>query len=96
MSRYNYFAEIVPDGYAFTAAPSANFGFMAVGISLLNRGAQKVEYSFDGTNVHGDLDPADESVDRTFTHRLESKLWLRAADGYSSIRVEAWGGWGRT
>lgn len=93
MSRYNFFANVVPDGYAFFATPQINFGFLTQGISLLNRGSQKVEYSFDGENVHGDLLAGDSFQ---FDARAESKMWLRAADGYSTIRVEAWGGWGRT
>ena len=96
MSRYNYFNEVTTDGYSFSAAPQDNFGFMSVGFSLVNRGSGLTEYSFDGTNVHGDLDPTDGSAGLVFDNRLESKVWLRAADGYSTIRIEAWGGWGRT
>lgn len=95
MSKYNYFSEITVDGYDFPTTPQVEFGFITQGISLLNRGNFIIEYSFDGTNVHGDLNSADASYNMMFNNRLESKMWLRAVDGYGELRVEAWGSWGR-
>ena len=95
MSRYNYFDEINVDGYSFPTDPQADFGFLSTGISFLNRSAFIFEYSFDGSTVHGDLDPADASIGLSFDNRVESTVWFRAVDGYGNVRVEAWGIWGR-
>lgn len=96
MSKWNYFEVITVDGYSFPTEPQVNFGFLAQGFSFLNRGSKIIEYSFDGTTLHGDLNPSDESVQLTFNNRAECKVWMRGDDGYGDIRIEAWGGWGRS
>lgn len=95
MSKYNYFDVITVDGYDFPTIPQAKFRLISSGISLINRGSYTIEYSFDGETVHGDLNPADESVAMLFSNRVESVMWFRAVDGYGPVRVEAWGEWGR-
>ena len=95
MSRYNYFDVITVDGYDFPASAQARFGFISQSITLLNRGSYVIQYSFDGSTLHGDLNPSDESKGLTFDSRIESKMWFRAVDGYGPVRVEAWGEWGR-
>lgn len=95
MSRFNFFRVISVDGYGFPASPQARFNFISQGISLLNRGSKIIEYSFDGTNLHGDLDPSDDSIGFTFDGRQESVVYFRGKDGYGDVRVEAWGDWGR-
>jgi len=96
MSKWNYFNEVTVDGYDFPTQPQANFHFNSQGFSLLNRGSYTIEYSFDGTTLHGDLDPTDESKGLTFDFRVENKVWFRAVGGYSIVRVEAWGGYGNS
>lgn len=92
MSKFNYFKKVTITNTAFTTSPDANFGFNASGLSLLNRGSIVVEYSFDGENVHGDLNPSDPSVGVTFDQRAENKVWLRLAiAGSAEVRIEAWG-----
>jgi len=95
MSRFNYFENISVDGYSFPTVPQAQFNFIAQGISFLNRGSKILQYSFDGTNVHGDLDPSDASAGLTFDSRNEHRVWFKGDDGYGTVRVEAWGGWGK-
>ena len=90
MSKFNYFEVIAVDGYAFPAEPQAVFGFNSQGFMLLNRGAHVIEYSFDGTALHGDLNPADASRGVVFDMRAECKVWFRSLDGYGTVRVEAW------
>ena len=97
MSRYNYFNNLTVDGYAFPATPQVNFDFISDGITFLNRDTTATfQYSFDGTNIHGDLVPNTPVAGVTFDNRVESKVWFRGVDGYGIVRVEAWGGWGRT
>ena len=93
MSKYNYFSVISVDGYDFPEIPQANFKFISQALMLLNRGDYVVEYSFDGVNVYGDLDPSDESRGVVCDNRFEDKIWFRAVDGYGVVRVEAWRGW---
>jgi len=95
MSKYNYFQEILIDEYDFPTTPQVDFGFMSQGIALLNRGSFTIVYSFNGTDEHGDLRSDDASAGIIFDNRLESKVWFKAKGGYGSVRVEAWGQWGR-
>jgi hypothetical protein len=96
MSKWNYFSVETVDGYSFPEVPQVNFNFLSQGFSFLNRGSNVIQYSFDGTTLHGDLNPSDSSASITFDHRIESKVWFRGGDGYGDVRVEAWGGWGRS
>lgn len=89
MSQFNYFEVITVDVTDFPEAPQVAFGFNSQGIILLNRGTGVVEYSFDGVNVHGDLNPDDASVGAAFDGRVESKIFFRAAST-ETVRVEAW------
>jgi len=91
MSRFNYFTNLLVDGYAFPDTPQVNLGFNSQGIAFLNKSSiYTIQYSFNGTTIHGDLDPADESKGIIFDHRIESKIWFRAVGGYATVRVEAW------
>lgn len=94
MSKYNYFLVVTVDGYSFPDDPQVNFGFVSQGLTLLNRGHKTILYSFDGTYVHGDLNPNDASKGLTFDSRFEDKLWFCGYDGYGTVRVEAWQGSG--
>lgn len=94
MSKWNYFNEVTVNETSFPDDPQVNFHFNSQGFSFLNRGAQIVQYSFDGTTVHGDLNPGDNSKERIFDIRVECKVWFKVASGSSAVRVEAWGGYG--
>jgi hypothetical protein len=95
MSRYNFYEEITMDGYSFPTTPQVTFGFLSSGITLLNRGSYIIHYSFNGTDIHGDLDPSDASIGAVFDNRVESSIWFKAVAGFSPVRVEAWGFSGR-
>jgi len=97
MSRFNFFEVVTVDGYDFPTTPQVSFGFISQGISLLNRGTSILEYSFGGggTVLHGDLDPNDQSVGFFTDARNESVIFFRGKDGYGTVRVEAWGSFGR-
>lgn len=90
MSKFNYFGVIAADGYAFPATPQAVFGFNSYGFSFLNRSAHIIQYSFDGSTIHGDLNPTDGSKGMSFDSRCECTVWFRGLDGYGNVRVEAW------
>jgi len=90
MSKYNYFSVLDVDGYAFPTEPQASFDFNSQGFMFLNRGSHAIQYSFDGSTVHGDLNPLDASRGLTFDGRCECKAWFKGVDGYGTVRVEAW------
>ena len=59
--------------------------------SMVNEGNVKVEYSFNGNTLHGDMTPGTSTSSITFDNRKVSKIWFRVPDGGSAIvRVEAW------
>ena len=91
MSKYNFFSKFDVDGYDFPEEPQVSIDFHSIGISFLNKGDFIIEYSFDGSTLHGDLDPSDVSAGLVFDNRVESKIFFRSVDGYSTVRVEVWG-----
>ena len=95
MSKWNYFNLVTVDGYAFSTYPQINFHFIPNSFTFLNRGHKTIQYSFDGSTLHGDLNPNDDSSFLKFSNRQEDKVWFRGLDGYGTIRVEAWGNFGR-
>lgn len=52
-----------------------------------------VEYSFNGNNVHGELDPTLPTKAMSFDNRPVSKIWFRVKSGSAGpikIRVDSW------
>ena len=60
------------------------------GFSISNEGTAVVEYSFNGTHVHGDLTPGKASESIFFDGRQRYKIWLRTATPGQVVRIEAW------
>ena len=94
MSKFNFFNRINVNSVNFSDHV-ASFGFISSGISFINSSALSsdiVEYSFDGSTLHGDLVPSDTSSALAFDNRFESRVWFRLkTDGPQvNIRVEAW------
>lgn len=56
-------------------------------------GAGVVQYSFNGTDIHGTLDSTNSTAPATLTfeNRPVSKIWFSAISGTPIVRVEAWG-----
>jgi hypothetical protein len=83
------------DGYQ----PDMLITFSTQGIIFTNEtapGAGKiVEYSFNGTTVHGELDAAATSLTKQliFNNRTVAKIWFRVKSGSTgpiTISVQAW------
>lgn len=67
--------------------------FISCGIILLNEGSSGniVQYSFDGQNVHGDMDPDTASAALAFDSRHQDKIYFRLSAGTSAtVRIEVW------
>ena len=86
----NYFKSVFVDGYDFPESPNCNFRFNSKGFMILNRGIHTIEYSFDGVNTHGDLNPNDSTVGMSFDNRCQCAIWFRGTSGLGTVRVEAW------
>lgn len=56
-------------------------------------GAGTVQYSFNGTDIHGTLDSTGSTAPATLTfeNRQLSKIWFSTISGSPVVRVEAWG-----
>ena len=86
-----------PDGYTLADGygPDLIITFPTQGIMFTNESAQTVEYSFNGTTVHGVLNGNTNSTTRSviFNNRVVSLIWFRMKSGStaSDITVTAWG-----
>ena len=73
----------------------ASWTFTSVGIALMVESDEPedvIEYSFNGTTIHGDMVPLMPSEAIIFDNRAQSKIWLRRKTAGSTVlvRVEAW------
>ena len=95
MSKFNFFTRVAVTSTDF-ADQKRSWDFNSSGIMILNASTTAsdiVQYSFDGTNVHGDLVPGTPAAGLTFDNRIESSIFFRLESAGSpvTIRVEAWG-----
>jgi len=91
----NFFAKLQVSNTAFVMAQRAKWDFNSVGLALLvesNDPNDVVQYSFNGTEVHGDLTPLLPSEGIVFDNRFENNVWFRRVTPGSpvTVRVEAW------
>lgn len=93
----NFFTKVSVATTSFaTASQKVAWDFTSTGIALLNEATQPgnvVEYSFDGTTVHGDLSPGLASAGIIFDNRHENTIWFRLKTTVPlpvTIRLETW------
>jgi len=87
-----------PDGYTAKDGygPDIIVSFPTQGVSFINYGgssANTIQYSFNGTTVHGDMVPGTPSQALVFDNRTISMIWFRLSPGsvgVVNLRVEAW------
>ena len=101
---FNYFSKTAvnwtqfgaPDGYTVADGygPDLVITFPTQSLIFLNEGTGVVEYSFNGTTIHGELDSTKSSVTLSFYNRVVSFVWFRVKSGSSgpiNCSVHAWG-----
>jgi len=102
---FNYYKELAvswaqfgaPDGYTLVDGygPDQIITFSTQGIVFTNETPSSVvEYSFNGTTVHGVLDGTLTSTTRTvmFNNRVVSLIWFRLkSGGPATVTTTAWG-----
>lgn len=87
----NYFRRLTVTDTDFPDASQVLFGITGhiTTFSLINESNETIEYSFNGSTLHGDLVPNTPSEALSFSNRPVSKIWFRAPAN-AVIRVEAW------
>lgn len=88
----NFFTHVTVTSSSFSDT-FVQWDFVSQGIALLNLGVATniIEYSFNGTTVHGDLDPSTASAGIIFDNRGECCVYLRLKSGTTAdVRIEAW------
>lgn len=91
---YNYFQKVSVNTAAFATDCDSLITFTTQGLMFLNEGTGVVEFSFNGTTVHGELDSTKASAGLSFDNRVVSKIWFRVKTGSSGpivVSVTAWG-----
>jgi len=88
---YNYFDKLTVsldiDGY-FPTIPQEYIGFPTQCTTLQLESGGPVEYSFNGTTLHGDMTLSLPSQSLIFFDRAVCGIWFR---GSGVVRIEAWG-----
>lgn len=92
---FNLFEKITVTSATFTTEADTVINFRHQrGLSLWNMsGSTTVEYSFNGTTIHGELVGGTAYAGFVWENRVVSQIWLRITSGVSAnVRVEAWAG----
>ncbi len=102
---YNYYKEVTvtsstfggDDGYTAVDGYDCNafiwFKPEAIILYLKSPDNAVLEYSFNGTTLHGELSAASGSLTRmlTFYNRIQSKIWFRVKSGGPiTVQVHSW------
>lgn len=89
---FNFFLRVTVGAASFPTEAQVVFNFRGQqGFTLMNEGSSVIEYSFNGTTLHGDMDSSKDSKTLKFDNRRVNKIWFRLKSGSSSeVRVEAW------
>jgi hypothetical protein len=89
----NYFEKFSIQTTSFDIR--ARWSFTSIGIALMvesHNVEDVIQYSFDGSTVHGDLSPGFPSAAIVFDNRFENTVYFRRATPGDPVvvRVEAW------
>ena len=89
MSANSYFQD--QSGTALTASfVKQEFGFQSFCITLANDSTGTyIEYSFDGTTVHGRIKDTDDQPKIMFFRRHDA-IWVRGESGGEAYRLEVY------
>lgn len=88
---FNFYRKlsVVGANFASTSDILITFPTYTVNFSLESTGV--VQYSFNGTDVHGEMDSTKSSKDLSFQNRQLCKIWFKLISGTGTVRIEAWG-----
>lgn len=91
MAVHNFFKKvtITNNSFAGNATVSIEIPYQK-SFSIVNEGSAVVEYSFDGSTLHGDMTPNSPTAAIFFDNRTCRAIWFRTATPGQVVRVEAW------
>lgn len=96
---FNYYTKLAVSATTFGGSsvdgyqPDIIIKFPTYGLIFLNEGSGVVEYSFNGTTIHGELDSTKASSGLSFDNRVVSLAWFRVKAGSTgpiNISIHAW------
>jgi hypothetical protein len=92
MADPNFYGRFSVSQTAFTERTTV-IPFSTQGVMFLNEGTGVVQYSFNGSTVHGELDSTKASIGKVFDNRVISEIWFCVKSGSTgpiTVSVEAW------
>ena len=89
---YNFWERFTITNTAFDNDANVLFRFRSgpKTIILTLEGATAVQYSFNGSTIHGELITSTDRAQMIFNNRPASKIWFKVAAGSGGVTVEAW------
>lgn len=93
---FNSFTKVSVSATSFsTTDPDVILSWQPRGMIFNTEGSSTntVEYSFNGTTVHGELVPGGNRATLTFYDRCQAMIWFRVKSGSTgpiTVSVEAW------
>jgi hypothetical protein len=96
--QQNFFQKTAVSVSTFNTDCDVLIPFTTQGFQFVNLGTtstQVVEYSFNGNDLHGELNPATGSATQSimFNPRVACKIWFRIQSGSTgpvTVSVQAW------
>lgn len=93
---YNYFQTVTVNWAAFGGGSTDGYGcdlfipFVTQGFILINQSGGSVDYSFDGVNLHGQLDGTNGLLTKLvhFDNRVVDMIWFRGSS--QTVSLQAW------
>ena len=90
----NYFSKVIvtSDGYWNTNCDII-IPFSTQTVMFLNLGTGVVEFSFNGSQIHGELNSGNPSAGMVWDNRTIAKVWFRVQAGSSApitVSIMAW------
>lgn len=86
-STNNYFVDGTTDATSGDFATPKTFGFNSDSLVISNDSGNVIEFSFDGSTIHGNLKSREVL---TFSNKKESDIYLRSTSGADTYRVWAY------
>ncbi len=96
---FNFFEKVSVSATTFGGGsvsgqqPDMRIPFTSYSLMMINEGTGVIEYSFNGTTVHGELDSTKASAALSFDNRVACYIWFRVKSGSSGpivCSVHAW------
>ena len=88
---FNYYKKLTVSSGTFTSNSDVIITFPTYTVNFSLESTGVVQYSFNGTDIHGEMDSTKSSKDLSFQNRQVTKIWFKLISGAGTVRIEAWG-----